>query len=255
MQSDSPAPTLRLSDDGAVRILTLDRGHRRNALDTALASQLLGALQEANRDESVGAVLIAANGAAFCAGADLGEFKGERANPVAEAHRSDVFLDLLLAFEALDIPIVCAVQGPAVGAGAAMAIAADLTVMGASARLAYPEIVHGMVPTLMIAHLQRRTGRKKCFELLAVGEAISAEEALALGLTNRVVPDEDLSATALGLAQMLAGRHRAALRETKRLLVAHAALPVDEALRRAREASRARQAAALRAAAAQEGAR
>jgi enoyl-CoA hydratase/carnithine racemase len=241
--------TLQISDAQGVRALTLNRPERRNALDTPLAIALLEALRAADADDSVGAVLLAGNGTVFCAGADLGEFKGDRANPEAEARRSDVFLDLQLVFEEIQVPVVCAVAGPAVGAGASLAIASDITVMGEGARLSWPEIVHGMVPSLMIGHLQRRTGRKQAFELLALGDALGAREALALGLANRVVPDPEVMDAASQLARTLASRSRAALRETKQLFVRDAGTPLPQALRTAREAARARQARASTAAA------
>ncbi|HYF19652.1 MAG TPA: enoyl-CoA hydratase/isomerase family protein [Ramlibacter sp.] len=234
------SPHLKIHDDAGVRTLLLDRAERRNALDTPLAGALLQALRAADTDASVGCVLLAANGTVFSAGADLGEFKGERADPLAEQRRSDLFLELQLAFEELHVPVVAAVAGAAVGAGASLAIAADLTVMGESARLAYPEIVHGMVPSLMIAHLQRRTGRKPAFELLALGEPVGAAQALALGLANRVVPDAEVLPTATALARTLASRARAAMRETKQLFIDHAAGTLADALQAGRDASRRR---------------
>lgn len=238
MHNDS----LVVTDSQGVRTLVLNRPERRNALDMAAAGALLQALRAADRDESVGAVLLAANGPVFCAGADLGEFKGERADRRAEDARSDLFLELQLVFEEIRVPVVCALCGAAVGAGAALAIAADLTVMGEGARLVYPEIVHGMVPSLMIGHLQRRTGRKQAFELLATGDPVPAHDARALGLASRVVPDADVLETATQLARTLASRDRAAMRETKQLFIAHAALPLPDALRAGREAARARRA-------------
>jgi enoyl-CoA hydratase/carnithine racemase len=242
MNEDSPI--LLCSDAAGVRTLTLNRPQRRNALDTPLGSALLEALRAADADPSVGAVVLAATGTVFCAGADLGEFKGERSNAAAEERRSDLFLELQLVFDQLEVPVVCAVGGAAVGAGASIAIAADITVMAESARLAYPEIVHGMVPGLMIAHLQRRTGRKKAFEILATGEPVAAREALAQGLANRVVPDAELAAAAEALARTLAGRERAVLRETKRLFLDGAECSAADALQAARAASRARRARA-----------
>lgn len=237
--------SLRVLDttDG-VRTLTLARRDKRNALDTALARALLDALRAADADPAVGAVLLEGDGPVFCAGADLAEFRGERANPDAEALRSDVFLDLQLVFEAIRVPVVAAVGGPAVGAGASLAIAADLTVIGEGARLSWPEIVHGMVPGLMIAHLQRRTGRKPAFELLALGEPVGARDALALGLVSRVVADAQVPEAARAIATTLAGRPRAAMRETKGLFIESASLPIPDALREARAASRARSARA-----------
>jgi len=235
-------PQLLCSDAHGVLTLTLNRPERRNAINSALAEALLAALRQANCDPDVGAVLLTGNGSVFCAGADLGEFKGNLADASAEARRSDIFVELQLVFDALDVPVVCAFEGAAVGAGASLAISADITIMGSEARLAYPEILHGMVPGLMIAQLQRRTGRKLAFELLALGQSLDAQGALASGLANRVVAAGQAMAVASELATTLASRPRAAVRETKRLFVDHAQASPREALLAAREASRNRSA-------------
>lgn len=238
------AAPLLARDTDHVRTLTLNRPERRNALDTALGTALLEALHAADRDESVGAVLLAGAGPVFCAGADIGEFRGERADPEAMAHRSDTFLALQLAFEEIRVPVVSAVTGAAVGAGASLAIAADFTVMGDTARLSWPEVAHGMVPSLVMAHLQHRTARKHAFELLALGVPVAAHEAHASGLANRVVADAAVHDTALHLARTLAQQDRGTLRRTKGLFVSLSALSIADALRAARAAARRDQARA-----------
>jgi len=231
-------PHLLCFDANGVRSLTLNRPERRNAMNCALAEALLTALRQANSDPSIGAILLAGNGSVFCAGADLGEFKGELFDANAEARRSDIFVDLQLVFDELDLPVVCALEGAAIGAGASLAISADITVMGQEARLAYPEILHSMVPGLMIAQLQRRTGRKLAFELLALGQSMDAQAALVSGLANRVVTAGQASAIGSEIAATLASRSRAAMRETKRLFVDHAQASPREALLAARRAAR-----------------
>jgi enoyl-CoA hydratase/carnithine racemase len=116
--------------------------------------------------------------------------------------------------------------------------------MGEGARLSWPEVVHGMVPSLVMGHLQHRAGRKRAFELLALGEPVGAADAQRLGLANRVVADHEVLETAAQIARTLAGRQRAALRETKQLFISHASLPLPDALRAARAAARERQARA-----------
>ncbi|QHE84764.1 enoyl-CoA hydratase/isomerase family protein [Hydrogenophaga sp. BPS33] len=239
---------LLIDDADGVRTLTIHRPERRNAMDSTLAAALLNALREADMAPIVGAVLLTATGSVFCAGADLGEFKGERADPDAESRRSDLFLELQLAFEQIRVPVVCALTGAAIGAGASIAIAADLTVMGEGARLAYPEIVHGMVPSLVIGHLQKRIGRKQAFDLLATGDPVYAPQALALGLASRVLPDADVLEGARTLARSLASRDRRTMRETKELFVTTLPLSLPDALRAGREAGRMRQARAAQAA-------
>jgi enoyl-CoA hydratase/carnithine racemase len=107
-------------------------------------------------------------------------------------------------------------------------------VLGESARLSWPEVGHGMVPSLVISHLQHRTSRKQAWELLALGTPLAVRDALAIGLANRVVPDAEVDACALQLARTLADGKRGALRETKGLFMSLAHLPLPDALRAAR---------------------
>lgn len=240
------SPLLRIQDTRHVRTLVLSRPHRRNALNTQLTAMLIAALRGADEDPAIGAVVIAGEGPSFCAGADLSEFKGESANPQREQHRGDLYLELQLLFAELDVPIICALTGNAIGLGAAIAVAADLTVAAESSRINYPEVAHGMVPSLMIGHLQRRLGRKFAFELLATGRALMGPEALSLGLVNRLVAEDDVGPAAMVLAEELASQDRSVLRETKRLFVDLADMPLADSLRAAYEASRRRRAKPLK---------
>lgn len=232
---------LFVSEAAGVRTLVLNRLERRNALNTTLISALLHALRAADQDSAVGAIVLAANGPVFCAGADMREFGSEAADPAANEHRSEQLLALQLAFDKIEVPIVCAVTGPAIGAGASLAIAADLTVMDAQTFLSWPETAHGMVPGGVIGHLQARCSRKQAFELLALGERLQANEALRIGLVNRVVAGSEVMATAAQLASVLATRSREVMRATKHVFVTTAGLPVREALRAGRDAARSRQ--------------
>lgn len=237
MNPEATEPSLQQHELDSVRIITLNRPKRRNALDMALTTSLIAALRAADGDPAVGAVVLAGAGPSFCAGADLAEFKAERADARAEELRIDLYLELLLLFGELAVPVVCAVAGHAIGLGASLAIAADLTVMADAAQLSYPEITHGMVPSLMIGPLQRRTGYKKAFELLATSRAIGAQEALSLGLVNTVVPQVEVMATATALAMAVAGQDASVVRETKRLFIEMADMPAADALRAGRGAT------------------
>ncbi len=239
----SATPGLLISDADGVRTLTLDRADRRNALDTALTAALLQALTDADGDSSVGAVVLAANGQVFCAGADVREFK-DRPDPQAEMRRGELMLQLQLAMDEIEAPLVCALGASAFGAGASIAIAADLTVMGEGASLVWPETVHGMVPGSVVAQLQKRCSRKLAFELLALGERIGAADALRAGLVNRVVADAEVNTAAAQMARTLAARNREVMRGAKHVFNSIASLPLREALRAGRDAARTRQARA-----------
>jgi enoyl-CoA hydratase/carnithine racemase len=222
----------------AIRLLTLNRPAKRNALDTALTQALLDALRAADADESVGCVVLTGAGPAFCAGADLEEFKDltPRNRPLVEA-RAELTMQLHLAFAQMARPVVTAINGAAMGGGAGLAIAGDLAVMAEGATLGYPETRHGIVAAIAMANLVRQAGRKAAFELVALGEPIGAGRALALGLVNRVAAPERVLEEALALAQKLAGVSRPAMALTKRLFHEAADLPLAAALERGREAN------------------
>jgi len=226
-------------DHGAVRVLILNRPEKRNALNTALTQALLDALRSADQDDTVGCVLLTGAGRAFCAGADLAEFKDltPEQQPLVEA-RAELTMQLHLAFARMAKPVVTAINGAAMGGGAGLAIAGDLAVMAEGATLGYPETKHGIVAAIVMANLVRQAGRKAAFELVGLGEAADAPRALALGLVNRVVPPADLLPAALQLAEKLAAVSRPAMRLTKQLFHEAADLPLEAALARGREANK-----------------
>jgi enoyl-CoA hydratase/carnithine racemase len=223
---------------GAVRILTMNRPEKRNALNTALTQALLEALRSADADAAVACVVLTGAGAGFCAGADLAEFKDltpER-QPLVEA-RAELTMRLHLAFSKMAKPVVTAINGAAMGGGAGLAVAGDLAVMAEGAKLGYPETRHGIVAAIVMANLVRQVGRKAAFELVSIGEPIDAARAFALGLVNRVVADAELLGESLALAEKLATTNPQALQATKRLFHAVADLPLEAALELGREAN------------------
>jgi enoyl-CoA hydratase/carnithine racemase len=230
-------PVLLVEDRGAVRILTMNRPEKRNALNSELTHALLDALRAAHADESVAAIILTGTGPGFCAGADLSEFK-DLQEPEAADRRAELTMQLHLAFSRISKPVVTAINGAAMGGGAGLAIAGDLAVMAESAKLGYPEAKHGIVAAIVMANLVRQVGRKSAFELVALGEPMSARRAFELGMVNRVVPDADLMREALSLAEKLAALARPAMAETKRLFHEVADLPLAEALERGRDTNR-----------------
>jgi enoyl-CoA hydratase/carnithine racemase len=228
---------LLMEDRNAVRILTMNRPEKRNALNSELTHALLEALRRADNAEDVGCVVLTGAGQGFCAGADLTEFKGLQ-DPRAAEERAELTLQLHLAFPRCSKPIVAAVNGAAMGGGAGLAIAADIAVMTASAKLGYPEAKHGIVAAIVMANLVRQVGRKAAFELVALGEPIGADRALELGMVNRVVADRDLMPQALSYAEKLAAVAPAARAQTKRLFHEVADLPLAAALERGRDTNR-----------------
>jgi enoyl-CoA hydratase/carnithine racemase len=229
--------TLLVENRGAVRILTLNRPEKRNALNSGLTQALLDALRAADADQAVRAVVLTGAGQGFCAGADLSEFK-DLQDAVAAEGRAELTMQLHLAFTRLRIPVVTAINGHAMGGGAGLAIAGDLAVMAQGAKLGYPEAKHGIVAAIVMANLVRQAGRKAAFELVALGEPIDADRALVLGLVNRVVPDGAALDEAISIADKLAAVKPAAMAETKRLFHEVADLALAPALERGRDTNR-----------------
>jgi len=229
-----------LSEDrGAVRILTMNRPEKRNALNTALTHGLLEGLRAADADNSVRCVVLTGAGQGFCAGADLSEFKDltpEHQHRVEE--RAELTMQLHLAFSKMAKPVVTAINGAAMGGGAGLAIAGDLAVMAEGAKIGYPETRHGIVAAIVMANLVRQVGRKPAFELVALGEPIDSRTALALGMVNRVVDEKQMMDQTLQIAEKLSSIKPQALKATKQLFHEVADLPLEEALKRGREANR-----------------
>ena len=224
-------PILIEEDQGAVRVLTMNRPAKRNALDMALTRALIDALERADLDPAIGAVVLTGAGPGFCAGADLNEFSSltpENAPLVAE--RAALTARLHGLFRQMQKPVVTAVNGAAMGGGAGLAIASDLAVLSSEAKLGYPETRHGIVAAIVMTNLVRHVGHKAAFEIVALGLAVDAGRALALGMANQVVAPAEVLPVAIELATRLAAVSRPAMALTKSLFHAVTELPFDEAL-------------------------
>jgi len=226
-------------DRGRVRILTMNRPEKRNALNTALTRALLDGLRAADAAVAVACVVLTGAGKGFCAGADLAEFKDlvpEKQHLVEE--RAELTMQLHLAFSRMAKPVVTAINGAAMGGGAGLAIAGDIAVMAEGAQIGYPETRHGIVAAIVMANLVRQVGRKAAFELVALGDPIDARRAVALGMVNSIVKDDELLNHAVALAEKLSNIKPEALKATKQLFHEVADLPLEEALRRGRETNK-----------------
>lgn len=221
---------------GAVRVLTMNRPEKRNALNRELTQALLDSLKAADEDDGVGAIVLTGAGPAFCAGADLDEFR-QTTDPAAGEKRAELTMQLHLAFPKIRVPVVTAINGSAMGGGAGLAVAGDLAVMAEGAKLGYPETRHGIVAAIVMANLVRQVGRKAAFELVSLGEPVDAARALQLGIVNYAVPFSEVVSKAVSLAERLAAVHRPAMAETKRLFHEAADLPFEAAIERGREAN------------------
>ena len=192
--------------DKNVATLTLNRPDRLNALTPSLFNDWQAKLDRA-LEEGARAVVITGTGKAFCAGADLSG--GDSADDALSADLSETLTQyynpMIQRLADLPIPVVVAINGPAVGAGMGFALAGDIAVMARSAYLLLAFVNIGLVPdagsTWLVA---RAVGRAKALELALLGEKVSADEALALGLVNRVADDVNVLSEAQAIAAKLA---------------------------------------------------
>lgn len=230
--------SLLTENHGLVRILTLNRPEKHNALNTALTQALLDALRAADADETVNAVVLTGAGKSFCAGADTTEFSAlVPEDPNAVTRRADLTTALHLSFSQMSKPVLAAVRGNALGGGAGLALACDLVVMADNVRFGYPELKHGIVAAVVLANLVRQVGKKQAFELVAMAEAIDGGRALALGIANRVTTDDEVLAVAIQMAERLAGWSPIAMATTKRTFHRASDLSLAQALDVGRDAN------------------
>lgn len=212
---------LTTATEAGVLTITLDRQERLNAVNAELAAALPGALHHAAQDDSVRVVVITGAGRGFCAGLDLKEPAG--IPPASRAERLDPYMWVgrwAKAVAECDKPVIAAVNGVAAGAGLALALACDLRVLAASARLAPGYMRIGLSPDAgMSWFLPRLVGMGRAMELLLTARELDANEAVAMGLASLVVPDEQLSPHVKELAARLAAASPTALALTKRALL------------------------------------
>ncbi len=189
--------------------LTLNRPAKKNALDTALLAMLLDELRAAREDKRIRALVLAASGDVFSAGADLGEFiaGGTEAHELRQ-QRTELLRQLLHAISHFPVPTLSVLNGHALGGGAAIALSTDMALMSEKAKIGFPEVKLGIVPELMVSGLFQKVGSRFAYQLLLTAEAVSATVAQSMGLVNKVVPASELDHEAGQLASSLCGLDR-----------------------------------------------
>ena len=218
-------------DDGVV-LLTLDLPERRNTMTPELTSAWVEAVRALKGDRSVRCVVVTGAGTAFCAGGDVGWLASEPdATPDALRDRMAPFYRSWLSIRDLDVPTVAALNGAAVGAGLAMAMACDLRYATETAKLSVPFTVLGMHPGMASTwSLPQLVGLPAARELFFTGRAVAGQEAVALGLVNRVFPAEGFLDEVLGIAATIAAAAPVATRLTKVALAGGGHADVETAL-------------------------
>jgi 2-(1,2-epoxy-1,2-dihydrophenyl)acetyl-CoA isomerase len=194
--------TVLLEKVGATAVITLNRPHRRNALDASIKAAMTDIVRTVREDRSVSAVVLTGAGGNFCAGADLGD-GGE------QGERGFYVRDLLLDHHGwfteltdLEKPVISAVDGFATGAGLSVALAADFIIASERARFVSSFARVGFVPDLSLMYaLPRRVGLVRAKEIVFSAREVQGEEAVAIGLAEAVVPAERLRDAAIEFAQ------------------------------------------------------
>jgi cyclohexa-1,5-dienecarbonyl-CoA hydratase len=212
---------LRLERTESVGIITLDRPPL-NVLTIAMNRELERALASLAADDHLKAVVLRAEGRAFCAGVDVADHTLERVDEMIHG-----FARLVTQLRTLAIPTIAVVQGAALGGGTELAMGCDITLAAASARFGQPEITLGVFPPIATALFPQRIGYQQAARLIFTGETVSAQEAARLGLVTEVAPDADLTNHLSALLERLTGLSAVALRLAKRALLLGADGGVD----------------------------
>lgn len=217
-----------------LRLLTLNRPERRNALSPELVMALTAALVDADRDPAVRAVVLTGAGdgspkSAFCAGGDLGG--GVAGDGFFEQHKErGAFAELLLAMRRMTTPTVAAVNGMALGGGFGLVLGCDLAVAADDAELGTPEVKRGLFPMMIAALIYEQLPHKAANELVLLGGKVAGRRAVEIGAVNQVVPRGDVLSAALALAMQLAALSPSVLQLGKRALAQQRDMPFEQKL-------------------------
>ena len=188
--------------DETVALVTMNRPKKRNALSLDHMQELIACLKAIGEAGETPVVVLRGNGPGFCAGHDLSEMVGR--NPAFYRHLFDVCCELMETIQSIPQPVIAQVHGIATAAGCQLAATCDLVVASEDARFATPGVKIGLFCSTPMVALSRAVGQKRAMEMLLTGEFVSAEEALAEGLVNKVVPAEELEAETRKLAEKIA---------------------------------------------------
>jgi methylglutaconyl-CoA hydratase len=225
----SAPPVLVETPDTAVKLITLNRPEKRNALSVVLMDALEQAVSAASSDPRCRVVILRGNGPVFCAGLDLHEV----ADPANLGRSAETLARLYETLCETRLVTIAAVHGAAFGGGVGLLAACDLVVAADDLQIGFPEVRRGLVAALVAALLQRQLPERVLRELILLGRTLRAPEALAIGLVNRVVPLEQCLDAARALASEVIRGAPGAIARTKQLLDDLSVRPIRDALRRA----------------------
>jgi enoyl-CoA hydratase/carnithine racemase len=239
---------LQVARAGGVETITLNVPARRNAIGPQMTNELLWALDDAQVADDVRVVVVTGEGKAFCAGGDFQQMSGSGADGEALPLKGD-YADLLLAMVRFEKPLVAKVNGHAMGGGLGLVAACTFAIGSCEAQLGTPEIQVGLFPMMIMAVLARLVPRRRLLKMMLLGEKLSAEEAVEIGLLGEAVAPAELDAAVGALVGALLAKSPSTMRLGLRAFAAQD----DEDLATALPMLRARLAECLGTADAQEG--
>ena len=219
--------------DDALAIVTMNRPKKRNALSLDHMQELISCIKAIGEAGEAPVVVLRGNGPAFCAGHDL--FEMVERDPTFYRHLFDVCCELMGTIQSIPQPVIAQVHGVATAAGCQLATTCDLVVASEDARFACPGVKIGLFCSTPMVALSRAMSRKKAMEMLLTGEFVSAEEALAEGLVNKVVPAEALEAETSALAEKIAQASPLVVGVGKQAFYRQLEMPTEQAYAYTRE--------------------
>ena len=225
--------TLLLDISGNLATITLNRADKRNAISTAMISELQSALDEIEKSHArVG--ILTGSGKAFCAGMDLEMLAAiAQQSPSENQEDSRRMAKMFRRFWSFSKPLIAAVNGAALAGGCGIATLCDFTLAAPEVKFGYTEVKIGFLPAIVSVFLSRQIGEKRTRDLLLTGRILEPAEAKEIGLINEIVPAEKLMERAKELADILIAASPASVTRAKRLLTSAAAAGVDADLERA----------------------
>jgi enoyl-CoA hydratase/carnithine racemase len=231
-RTSAEVPLIR-ETDGPVAVITLNRPAARNSLTEQMLGLLGAVFRELAADDQIRAVVLAAEGPAFCAGHDLKELTGRRTDPDGgRAYFQQIMTTcsaMMQQIVTLPQPVIAAVQGPASAAGCQLVASCDLAIASTKAGFATPGVDIGLFCSTPMVALSRNVSRKHAMEMLLTGDMISAEKAAAIGLVNEVVPAGHERARAIELARQFASKSSHVIGIGKAAFYRQAEMPLAEA--------------------------